>query len=272
MPQPALAMTVPTFMKAGSAQATGRRGREVIRLNQAHDPEALALEYGQARRIQIRDLLEEQSAEHIYGLLSGQTPWWVAFNEGEQVHQLPPDQVRGLTQAEIARMIEGIQIRARSQYQFFYEYYPLYSKYFDPRADRLPIHEAYEFINSEPMLQFLRRLTGRPEIVWADCHATLFRAGHFLKFHTDEKPEDRRVAAYVINFTKGWGRDWGGFLQFWDQRYDVEHAYRPVFNALNIFNVPMDHSVNQVASYAPGLRFSLTGWLRADQPPGPIAG
>jgi len=31
--------------------------------------------------------------------------------------------------------------------------------------------------------------------------------------------------------------------------------------------VPIDHSVSQVAAYAPGSRFSITGWLRADAPP-----
>lgn len=244
----------------------------MLKLNPALDAQKLAPIYATKRRMQIRDLLAEESAELVYTMLAEQTPWWTAFNEGEKVHQLPPDQVRTLSPQQVAQIREGIQERARSQYQFLYEYYPLYSKYFDPAAARLPIHSAYEFINSEPVLAFLRTLTGRPEIRWADCHATLYRAGHFLKYHTDEKPEDRRVAAYVMNFTKGWGRDWGGFLQFWNDRYDVEEAYRPVFNALNIFTVPMDHSVNQVASYAPGLRFSLTGWLRADEPPGPIGG
>ena len=72
----------------------------------------------------------------------------------------------------------------------------------------------YEFINSPRFLEFVRRLTGLDDIRWADGHATLYRAGHFLKFHTDEKPADKRRAAYVLNFTKDWGRDWGGLLQF----------------------------------------------------------
>jgi SM-20-related protein len=244
----------------------------MIRLNPALDVQDLAQRYAAKQRLQVRDILERESAEQVYAMLAEQTPWWVAFNEGEKVHQLPPEQLRLLSPQQVAEIMRAIQERARAQYQFLYEYYPLYSKYFDREAERLPIHEAYEFLNGDTMMEFLRQLTGRPEIRWADCHATLFRAGHFLKYHTDENPTDRRIAAYVMNFTKAWGRDWGGYLQFWNERYDVEEAYRPVFNALNIFTVPMDHSVNQVASYAPGLRFSLTGWLRADEPPARIAG
>ena len=244
----------------------------MVKLNPALDVDALARDYARKGRMQVRDILEEESAEQVHAMLAGQTPWWVAFNEGEKVHQLSPEQVRALSPQQVAQIMQAIQQRAQVQYQFLYEYYPLYSKYFDPAAPRLAIHDAYEFINSEPVLAFLRKLTGKPGIRWADGHATLYRSGHFLKYHTDEKPEDRRAAAYVLNFTKGWGRDWGGYLQFFNERYDVEEAYRPVFNALNIFTVPMDHSVNQVASYAPGHRFSITGWLREDEPPGPIGG
>lgn len=244
----------------------------MIRLNPALDAAKLAPDYADKKRLQVRGILEEDSAERIHRMLADETPWWVAFNEGDEVHQFTPEQVRGLTESEAAAIRRGILQRAQSQYQFHYEYYPLYSKYFDRRAPRLPIYEAFEFINSAPVLAFARTLTGRPEIQWADGHATLFRAGHFLKYHTDEKPEDRRVAAYVLNFTKNWGRDWGGYLQFFNARYDIEEAYRPVFNALNIFTVPMDHSVGQVASFSAGRRFSITGWLRADAPPGSIGG
>jgi SM-20-related protein len=255
--------------KAGRSVKEGVR---VIKLNPALDIGALAQTYAAKRRMQVRDFFEEESAERIHRMLVEETPWWVAFNEGNQVHQLPPEEARRLGPQQIQQLMAGIQQRAQTQYQFLYEYYPLFSKYFTPGAGRLPIFEVYEFINSEPVLDFLRRLTGRPGIRWADGHATLYRSGHFLKYHTDEKPEDSRAAAYVFNFTKNWGRDWGGFLQFWNARYDVEEAYRPVFNALNIFTVPMEHSVGQVASYAPGHRFSITGWLREDEPPGPIGG
>lgn len=240
----------------------------MIRLNPAHDPEALSSVFTERRRLQIRDFLVEEDAERIYQMLIEQTPWWIAFNDGEKVIELTPEQTARLTQQEAAEIQSGIHKRAQVQYQFLYQYYPLFSRYFTPGVGWLPIFEAYEFLNSEPVLNFFRKLTGRPDVRWADGHATLYRAGHFLKYHTDEKPTDQRIAAYVLSLTKGWGRDWGGFLQFFNDRYDVEEAYRPIFNALNIFLVPTDHSVNMVSTYSPGLRFSITGWLRADDAPG----
>jgi SM-20-related protein len=240
-----------------------------IALNPALDADDLAEAYRARRRLQIRDLLTEPSAEEVFGAIEA-VPWGLAYNEGSSVVELDANALARLSREEAARIMAGIHERARSGYQFLYSYYPLLTAYFTPGAERLPLFEMFEFINSPPFIDFIRRVTGLADIRWADGQATLFRAGHFLKYHTDESPSEQRLAAYVINMTKGWGRDWGGYLQFFDEHYDVEQAFRPVFNAINIFTIPADHSVSMVSSYAPGNRYSITGWFRGDDPPGPI--
>ena len=240
-----------------------------IALNPTHDLAALAERYRIKHRLQIRDLLEDDSAERILQELA-RTPWGIAYNQAAQVVELDAQALAKLTPEEGARLTNAVFDGARAGYQFIYAYYPLFRAYFTPGATRIGLFDVYEFINSEPFLQFIRQLTGRSGIRWADAQATNFRAGHFLKFHTDELPEHARAAAYVLNFTKSWGRDWGGYLQFFNERYDIEEGYRPVFNALNIFTVPADHSVSMVANYVTADRLSITGWFREDDPPGPI--
>jgi len=120
------------------------------------------------------------------------------------------------------------------------------------------------------VLQWFRQLTGRDDVQWIDAQATLYQSGHFLKSHSDLDDSKTRAAAYVLNFTKLWERDWGGYLQFFNEDHDIELALRPIFNAMNIFLVPTDHSVGIVSPFAYGDRFSVTGWLRTDSPPGPI--
>ena len=243
----------------------------MIRINPVLEANVPSKDYAEHGRLQIRDFFVAQDADRVHEILAKQTPWWVVYNMGDRVEQLPPQFVAGLSQAQLNQMMVGINERARTQYQFFYQFYPLVSMYFTPTAPKLPILELYEFINSPAMLDFFRELTGRPDIQWADAQATLYRSGHFLKSHSDEEPGDnRRVAAYVLNFTKLWERDWGGYLQFYNDRHDIEEAYRPIFNALNIFTVPQDHSVGMVSSFCYGMRFSVTGWLRNDAPPGPF--
>ncbi|MDQ2780552.1 MAG: 2OG-Fe(II) oxygenase [Pseudomonadota bacterium] len=231
---------------------------------------SLHRDYLAKRRGQVRDFFSDDCAEQILQHLSADTPWGLAFNQGDRVTQLSAEQVGALTAEQQRQVAAVISEGARKGYQFLYHYYPLLANYFDPAQPRTPLFDVFEYLNSEPFLRFVRDLTGLRSIRWADAQATLFRAGHFLKYHTDENPRERRVAAYVLNFTKDWGRDWGGYLQFFNEQYDIEEGLRPVFNALNIFTVPAHHSVSQIANYAPGNRFSITGWLREDEPPGPF--
>lgn len=239
-------------------------------LNPGLNLPSLSGNYVAKGRGQIRDFFTEDSAERILHHLANDTPWGLAFNQGDSVTQLSAEQVKALTAEQQRQVAALVSEGARKGYQFAYQYYPLLANYFNPAQPRTPLFDVFEFINSAPFLDFVRQLTGLRSIRWADGQATLFRAGHFLKYHTDENPRERRVAAYVLNFTKGWGRDWGGYLQFFNDQYDIEDGLRPVFNALNLFTVPAHHSVSQIASYAPGHRFSITGWLREDEPPGPF--
>jgi SM-20-related protein len=240
-----------------------------LALNPDLDVTALADAYRAKERIQIRDFLTEDSAQALQRELES-LPWGLVYNEGTGVVQVGPEQVAQLGSREAAEIMAGIQERARSSYQFFYAYFPILNAYFSPEAPRLGVFDFYEFINTEPVLDVIREVTGLADIRWADGQATWFKPGHFLKAHTDEEKSEGRLAAYVMNLTPQWERDWGGSLQFFDRNDDVEQAYKPAFNALNLFTVPQLHSVSMVATYVTERRLAITGWFRSDSPPGPI--
>lgn len=241
-------------------------------LNPLLDPDRLAESYAQRSRLQICDILTEPFAERILDILQTRTPWGIAYNQGAKVFQLDAAQLAALTPQQQQQILAGVNQGAREGFQFLYALYPLFAEYFRPGAARHPLFEVYEFLNSATFLAFIRRVTGVPDIRWADAQATIYQAGHFLKYHTDETPSQKRLVAYVLNLTKDWGRDWGGFLQFFDENYNVEQALRPIFNAINLFTIPAHHSVSMVATYAPRGRISITGWFRGDDPPGVIGG
>lgn len=243
-----------------------------IRFNPELDTSALTAELAGRRRVQIRDVLVPEDAKHIYDVLAGRTPWWLAYNDGDAVAQVSPEQLAALGPADLGRILMGIAERARTQYQFVYSYFPVISSYFaQPRPD-VPIFEVFEFLNSPASLEYFRRLTGQDDIQWVDAQPTLYRPGDFLKSHSDLDDAKVRVAAYVLNFTPKWERDWGGYLQFFNESHDIVEALTPRFNAMNIFMVPTDHSVGIVAPFANGPRLSVTGWFRRDPPPGKIGG
>lgn len=242
-----------------------------MKINPGHDVAALAETLANERRLQVRDFFAPETAEQIHEILASQTPWWLAFNDGNRVEQLSPETLSRLAPSRVEQMLDAVVERARTQFQYLYAFYPVIGNYFsdDPKP---PVARVFEFLNSPPILDWFRKLTGRDDVRWIDAQATLYQSGHFLKSHSDRDDAKVRAAAYVLNFTRKWERDWGGYLQFYNDSHDVELALRPIFNALNIFLVPTDHSVSVVSPFAYGDRLSITGWLRTDEPPRPIGG
>ena len=241
-----------------------------MEINPDLDVDALAGELARDRRLQIRDIFAPDTAEQIHGMLAAQTPWWLAYNVGDQVQQLSPETLSRMPAGQIEQILGEVVERAQTQYQFVYAFYPIIGNYFSPDP-KPPITQLFRFLNTPRVLDWLRRLTGREDVKWVDAQATLYQSGHFLKSHSDKDSTNSRAAAYVLNFTKLWERDWGGYLQFFNEDHDIELALRPIFNAMNVFLVPTDHSVGIVSPFAYGDRLSVTGWLRTDSPPGPIA-
>ena len=236
-----------------------------IKLNAALQREALKRDYALKKRLQIRELLEPESADELSESLR-ELPWGMAYNDGPAFNQLSPEQVAGMDDEEADRITAGIQERAQTQFQFLYAFYPIMHAYILPDSPRYRIFDFFEFLNSTAVLDFIRGVTGIDQIRWADAQATWYRPGHFLRAHTDDDPKRCRAVAYVMNLSPRWNRDWGGLLQFFDASDNVEQAFKPSFNTLNIFTVPQLHSVSMVSTYVTAERLAVTGWFRTDDP------
>jgi SM-20-related protein len=229
-------------------------------LNPALDVDRLAADYPTARRIQIRDIFTPPTAERIAQCLEQDVPWAFAWFDGEPKYHRA-EQFAALDDAARAALTRRLYEVATTGFQYAYNTYPMLDAYLQkwqqvPLLDRL-----LEFINSPPMLELVRRVTGHDDIIKGDAQATCYGPGQFLKIHNDIN-EPERVAAYVLNFTRRWHPDWGGFLQFYDDRLDIDQAFLPRFNVMNIFSVPQQHSVSYVANYAGARRYAITGWFR----------
>ncbi|MBV7257175.1 2OG-Fe(II) oxygenase [Pacificimonas sp. WHA3] len=239
-----------------------------FKLGERSDMSALAADFSAKRYIQVPEILDAHAAKAAQKALWS-LPWGLCFNEGEAVHQISPDALQRMPPETQRQMLARVHQGAARGFQFLYNFFPMLEA-----ATRLgkeaPMAGFFAFINSAPFLKFVRNVTGNDDIQWADAQATLFQPGHFLTWHDDSKSKDRRVAAYVFGFTEDWGSDWGGYLNFFDERRDVTAAFRPKFNVLSLFAVPTPHAVGVVAPFAKGQRFSVTGWLRTDDPPAEI--
>lgn len=238
---------------------------ELFDLNPALDAAAIAATYRPAQRLQVRDLLTDQSARALHDVLARDTAWGLAWKgqgaptrlRREEIARLTPAQQQEMTAELTATMQDG-------EYGFLYSSYPTLTAYLE-RWEPGGAHETLlEGINDAPFLDFVRTVTGIPELVKADAQATLYAPNQFLALHDDEEAERGRRVAYVLSLcAEDWRQDWGGYLNFYDADGDVIAGYRPRFNALNLFTVPQAHNVTMVPWFAPAAaRFAVTGWFR----------
>ncbi|WP_353217319.1 2OG-Fe(II) oxygenase family protein [Sandarakinorhabdus sp.] len=233
-------------------------------INPALDRASLAAAFAADGRVQIRDVLTEESAAAIADLLANHTPWGISWQAGSDgPHKLRHDAAGALSQTDWQAIYGKLgAAQAEGQFGFIYTQYQAYDAYRQgwsagPRHDQL-----FTGINSPAVIDLVREITALPQIAWADAQATLFGQQQFLSLHQDISDQNWLVA-YVFSFaTVDWAPDWGGYLNFYNDDGDIIHGYRPRFNALNMFLVPRDHNVSYVPGFAPAARFAVTGWFR----------
>lgn len=227
-------------------------------LNPLLETAKLAEDFRRNKRIHIPSILTEASAARLARTLEQETPWSVTFNKGKDFLD-----VENVTPEERARLSRGAFDRARAEgFHYIFDNHRL-SRNGEPYPN--PGHyyaKLVTFLNAPRTLQFMREVTRLGAIAWADAQATLYRQGDFLTGHDDKTGGHKRLAAFVLNMTPAWRPDWGGILQFIDERGQIAEGYVPTYNALNIFQVPAEHLVSQVAFYG-GFRYSITGWFHA---------
>ncbi|MEM7357619.1 MAG: 2OG-Fe(II) oxygenase family protein [Pseudomonadota bacterium] len=244
-----------------------------IELNPELDLEALANEFQAAQKLRVQNIFTTESAEYILDQLKNATPWHLVHSDK---HGLPvkynPQQLTAMSDAEFQGINNRLHERAASGYQYMYKFYPIIDAI---QAGALSpssmLYELANFVNGTEFIGFSRALTGAKNLVKVDPQASLYEPGHFLHMHDDSS--DQRAAndtssrrfAIVLGFTKDWSSNWGGQTCFYDRPDSVaSQSWKPGFNVLTIFKVPVLHNVNYVSPFAATGRYSITGWLRDD--------
>ncbi len=230
-------------------------------------PRAWRPVFEQFGRLHIPGFLEAGDAGALHSAIVSAKGWrrTVHVADGEDA-ELSIEEIEELPPAERVVFERGLHDLARDSFRYVFDSIRVSA---DCRAGKPMdpvLRQAWEFMNSEGFLAFVRDLTGDDRAVYADMMATRYLPGHFLTAHDDEAPGAGRLFAYVLNLTPRWRADWGGVLMFLDDEDHVAEGYVPAWNALNIFTVPQRHAVSLVAPFAGGERISLTGWIRARVP------
>ena len=237
----------------------------LFEINPSLDRKALAERFARERRVQIRDVLTEQTAREVHKILARNTKWGVAWQAGtDGPHAMMPDVLSKMTPQQNAEIGQKLIAAMKAEdYAFVYSCFPILTAYQEKWDEGSPHDLLIEHINAEPFMELVREVTGFADLMKADAQGTLYRPGHFLARHDDSHVAEGWRVAYVLNMAiEGWRPEWGGYLLFYDEEDDVIAGFKPRFNALNLFAVPQKHSVSYVPPFAPVGRYAITGWFR----------
>ena len=251
----------PRLISATEAQAFGERRVTNLRLNPNHDVAALAEEYQRQGRIRIQRLLADDGLPELYDYLHEHDGWWQLINTPDGIVELDRAARAEMSAEEREALDRQVNENALAGFQYRYEGLRVPDE--DEKDDVTdPLDEFAALMSSEPMLDFLRAVTGSSEVAFTDGHATAYGPGDFLTGHDDDVEGKDRIAAYVFGMTPRWRLEWGGLLLFHGANHASVSGHVPRINTLDLSSVPQRHSVTMVTPAAPTRRYAITGWLR----------
>ena len=244
---------------------TETKAQALFALNPQLDRARIRAALAENRLVQVEDFLEPQAAEALWQALRNRTPFGLAWaGDGQPGGQhVRPEQLRTMSPEQKAGMGNAAASAAQAgRFAFLYGQYPIVEAYKQQWHPGHPLYQLFEEVNGKPSIEFAREVSGHSDIVQADAQATLYAAGHFLTEHDDLVEAEGRRLAYVLNLAKDWKPDWGGYLNFMDEKANVIAGFMPRFNTMNLFQVPVRHHVSHVPPFAPMGRYAITGWFR----------
>ena len=235
-------------------------------LNPDLDLNALRAAFQQRGRVKVPHVLRADFAHSIADSLHGEIPWQLAFYNPSAsgkavVGRLSPAEQEAMNEAQRAALLARVEREAQSQFQYLYDAYDVLNARRNGQDLQLGVQRFLDFLGTDELWDFMHAVSGSQAFDKVDCHACRYRPGHFLREHGDHSPFEQRHMAYVFYFTRDWHADFGGVTHFLDEQGVIRDSYAPDFNSLTLFRVPVAHNVSQIASYAPGARYSITGWF-----------
>ncbi|HEX7719459.1 MAG TPA: hypothetical protein VF389_06615, partial [Woeseiaceae bacterium] len=153
-------------------------------LNPALDRDALADQYRRDQRIAITNVLQEDIAERVRVICSSKVPFDFAYAL-EGTNRIASLQEMGALDANTkAELSKALLQDATKGIGFLYCRYAVdHQPSADP--DLQFLQEVVEYLNSAAMLDFVKHVSGRNDIVRADAQYTRYSAGQYLTRHRD---------------------------------------------------------------------------------------
>ena len=224
-------------------------------LNPQLNVEQLTQAYAQRGALAIQNFLQPDFAKRLYDALC-ELDWFLEIKDYSQASMLRVPVSEDLSSWNLIAALDKTENEINRDELFFMRLCCHPEEFSSP-----VLKEFTDYINADEFLSIVKQITGHPEVTGTWVEATCYDKCCFLGGHRDDH-HPGNVVAFVFNLTPQWQIDWGGLLTLLFGGNAPPVLVPPMFNSLNMFNVPLDHLVSSVSLAARGRRYSLTGWLR----------
>lgn len=227
------------------------------------DEHAVAQAFARDGLVRIASFLPDATAATLHAQLRTRDDWRQVFNSGDKLFELDRATRQSMDRDTSDKLEQAIYAGARSGFQYRYETIRVTDDAAERSASNDPLARFATWMSSGATRDYLRAVTGAPDIAFADAQATAYSVGDFLTGHDDDFPGKNRRAAYVLSLTPAWRLEWGGLFVMHGAGDEPARSLVPAMNVLTLFRVPQMHSVSEVTRAAGCRRYAITGWLRA---------
>lgn len=231
-----------------------------LAINPELDRVALAAAFRRDGQIRINRFLGSGAPE-LFRNLEARDDWVQLVNREKGAHEIDWSEWTAPGSPVRARIEPEMFARARDGFQ--YSYAALRVPPDGETSDCAVLTAIAAFMRDPAVTGFLGEVTGVAAPRFVDGQVTAYGHGDFLTGHDDDLAGSGRKAAFVLGLTPQWRLEWGGLLTFHEPGQVDFRGKVPQFNTLDLFAVPVYHSVSMVTRAAPRRRYAVTGWLAA---------
>lgn len=229
------------------------------KLNEGLELKKLAKAFKKTGRAQARDALEGKSAEALSETIEKMAIWRTVYMEGAKERGLLGNEMNAKTNRRRNELMQRIYIQARDQYQYLR---------YDCPTDEIPnakdpkaLKDADDFFNSDGFRDFLRSVAGAKDGKLENIHARWLQREQFMTDSALATSLPECKLWFSMDVTRKWQPHWGGHLNFLDKDGEIEEAWSPGFNRLNIYAGGTRHSITYVTPFHDAFCLSICGRL-----------
>lgn len=229
------------------------------KLNDQLDQKALAENFKKAGRVQIKDAMDAKCADTLSETIEKMAIWRSVYMEGDQDRSKHGQEMASMTDRRRREMIERAYLQARDQYQYLRYDCPLdeIPNAKDPKA----LKDADVYFNSDGFRDFLRTVAGSKDGELENVHARWLQREQFMTDSALATNLPDCKLWFSMDMTRTWQPHWGGHLNFLDSDGEIEEAWSPGFNRLNIYAGGTRHSISYVTPFHKAFCLSICGRL-----------